>query len=162
MGSRYKTNSSNHCLGSSAVLPRQRDRTDARHPPRASPGGRLLLVGGRRHVGDADRLLEAHRRRDVQRRGHAGAALAGRPRPRLHAAQRNRLARQRRPGLLGHVGHASRGERLSQSAARPAAVARARPGGLQYAGKPRPARRHLQRRDTMADPLRKQRIRLQE
>jgi len=156
--SRHKTDGRKHRLGHDAILQGQPVGPNAGNPARPSAGRRLLLVGGRRHVGDADRLLEDDGRRVVQRGHHASDALASRPGQGLHAAQRYRLARQRRPGLLGHVGHAGRREQVPQSARRQAAVAGPGSGRLQHASEPRPARRHLQRRAAVADSLLEQRI----
>lgn len=145
--------------GSSSLRPHecllrgQPDGQDPRHPARTPTGRRLLLVAGRRIMGHARRLLALHGRHVLRRDDQAGAAVPDGARQQLHGPQLDRLAGQRRPGLLGPQLHARRRERLPGSAGRrQTPVARAHAGRLQHPGPSRSPRRDVQRWAAVADP----------
>lgn len=145
------------------LLPGRPARQDPGHPPRPAPRRRLLLVARGRALGEHGRLLARDGRRHVERRGPGLARLPGRRAGQLvHARELDPLARQRRPGLLGHERHAGRREPLPEPAGARAPVAGARPGRLQHPGGARPPRRHVRRRAAVADLRDQQWVQLQE
>lgn len=90
------------------------------------------------------------------------APVPGRPGQELHVAQRDHLHRQRRPVLLGPVGHVRRRVQLPEPAGDRPAVARPRAGRLQHADRPVPPRRLLRRGAALAGLHAQQRPQLQE